>query len=149
MTAASTDREYASLARRLGALLYDGLIVVALWMLTGAIVLSFTGGEAIPAGTFWFRGLLLLVAGLFFTAFWTRDGQTLGMRAWRLKLVQEDGDVPGWRTAGLRFAAGCLSLGALGAGFLFALFDEHKRAWHDKVAGTRLVVLPKRRRRRA
>jgi uncharacterized RDD family membrane protein YckC len=148
MTAGPTNREYASLARRLAALFYDALIVVALWMLTGAIVLAFTGGEAVPAGTIWFRCLLLAVPIVFFTSFWIHGGQTLGMQAWRIKLVDEHGSPPDWRTAGIRFAAGCLSLAACGIGFLWALFDEQRRTWHDKVAGTRLVLLPKRRRRR-
>ena len=124
------------------------LIVAALWMLTGAIVLAFRGGEAIPAGTIWFRCLLLGVTALFFISFWTRSGKTLGMQAWRIMLIDEDGDPPSWRTAGIRFAAGCLSLAAFGIGFIWSLFDEQKRTWHDKVAGTRLVLLPKRRRRR-
>lgn len=149
MTTGSTDGARVSLARRLGALFYDALILAALWMLTGAIVLSFTGGEAVPAGTVWFRLLLLAVAALFFTAFWTRGGQTLGMRAWRVKLVNDKGGPITWRTAGLRFLAGCLSLALFGLGFLWALFDEERRAWHDKVTGTRLVLLPKRQRRRA
>lgn len=148
MTTGSTGGEYASLGRRLGALLYDALIVIALWVITGAIVLAFTGGEAVQAGTFWFRCLLLAVAALFFISFWTRGGQTLGMRAWRIKLVNDGGGPITWRTAGLRFLAGCLSLAAAGLGFVWALFDEHKRTWHDKAAGTRLVLLPKRRRRR-
>jgi hypothetical protein len=60
MTTESTDEVYGSLARRLAALLYDALIVLALWMLTGAVVLIFTDGEAVPAGTIWFRCLLLV-----------------------------------------------------------------------------------------
>ena len=148
MTTESTDEVYGSLARRLAALLYDALIVLALWMLTGAVVLIFTDGEAVPAGTIWFRCLLLAVTALFFTGFWTRGGQTLGMRAWRLKLVDQGGEPPGWGVAAVRFAAACLSLAALGLGFLAAVFDDRSRAWHDRVAGTRVLLLPKRSRRR-
>ena len=142
MTTESTDEVYGSLARRLAALLYDALIVLALWMLTGAVVLIFTDGEAVPAGTIWFRCLLLAVTALFFTGFWTRGGQTLGMRAWRRARSS------GWRVAAVRFAAACLSLAALGLGFLAAVFDDRSRAWHDRVAGTRVLLLPKRSRRR-
>jgi uncharacterized RDD family membrane protein YckC len=86
---------------------------------------------------------LLLAAFLFFGWFWTRGGQTLGMRAWRLKVVDEQGRSLTWLLALRRFAAAAFSWTALGAGFWWAIFDREKRAWHDRLSGTHLVVLPK------
>ena len=71
--------------------------------------------------------------------FWTRAGQTIGMRAWRLHLVSVDGVPVSQRQAWLRFGMAIISLLALGIGFLWSLFDRDRRCWHDMVSGTRLI----------
>jgi uncharacterized RDD family membrane protein YckC len=139
-----------SLLRRLAAFFYDCLLLTALWMVTGALVLAASSGQlADPHRPAWllyaFRSLLLLVPALFFSWFWTHGGQTLGMRAWRLKVVSADGGAVTWKAAGQRLAAACLSAALLGLGFLWVLVDRDRQAWHDRLSGTRLVVLPKRR----
>lgn len=136
------------LLRRLAAMVYDGLLLVALWFAATAVLLAASGGRlADPDRPLWLlvtlRAVLLLVAFLFFARFWTRGGQTLGMRAWRLKLVSADGGAVSWAQAARRFAAALLSLVAFGLGFLWVLVDREKRAWHDRLSGTRLVLLPK------
>lgn len=133
----------ALLLRRTAALAYDLLVVAALWMATGFLVLPLTGGEAVPAGTGWFRALLLAVACAFFVVFWARGGQTAGMRAWRLRLVRSDGSPVGWRRALARFAVACLSLAALGLGALWAVGDPQGRTWQDRLADTRVILVSK------
>jgi uncharacterized RDD family membrane protein YckC len=54
-----------------------------------------------------------------------------------------DGGALRLRTAALRFGASLLSVGVLGLGLLWALFDPHRRMWHDRIAGTEVVVVPK------
>ncbi len=73
--------------------------------------------------------------------FWTHGGQTLGMRAWRLRLVSDDGDKVTLRQALVRYAVAILSWLVLGLGFLWILFDGKKRAWHDIASRTRLVLV--------
>jgi uncharacterized RDD family membrane protein YckC len=90
---------------------------------------------------------LLLIAFAFFGWFWVHGGQTLGMRAWRLRLVSADGGPVSWKQAAIRFAAALLSWSCLGLGFFWALIDREKRAWHDRLSGTRLILLPKRPKR--
>ncbi|WP_258868006.1 RDD family protein [Alkalilimnicola ehrlichii] len=82
----------ASFLRRMGACLYDGLLVLALWMVGTVIVLPFTGGEAIP-DQFQplFQAYLVVLTAAFFIGFWRHAGQTLGMRAWHLRVQQPDG----------------------------------------------------------
>jgi len=70
---------------------------------------------------------------------WSRGGQTIGMRAWRLRVVGADDAPLRWPRALLRFVVGLISLAALGIGFLWGLFDSQKRTWHDIAAGTLLV----------
>ncbi len=79
--------------RRLAALVYDSLVLAALWMAATLPVLALTGGEAVTGGVWLYRFYLLVIAGVFFGWFWTHGGQTLGMRAWRAKL--EDPRRPG------------------------------------------------------
>jgi hypothetical protein len=80
---------------------------------------------------------------LFYGWFWTHGGQTLGMRTWRLRLVRADGGPITWHITAIRFGSALLALAPLGLGLWWALFDKDKRAWHDRLSGTRLIVTPK------
>jgi uncharacterized RDD family membrane protein YckC len=126
------------LLRRLGACLYDGLVLIAVLMVAGAAWVGISRASA-PPGDWLFRLYLLAVSALFFAGFWTR-GETLGMRAWKLRVVGTDGRPPRWGHALLRFAAACLSWAALGLGFLWVLVDRDRLALHDRLSGTRLVL---------
>ncbi len=135
----------AYLVRRIAALFYDLLLIAALWMITGFATLALRGGTPVPTGSPWFQCLLFLVAAIFFIGFWKRDGQTAGMKAWRIKIVARDGGELSWGACAGRFLAACISLACLGLGFLWALVDAEALTWHDRVAGTRVQRLPKRR----
>jgi uncharacterized RDD family membrane protein YckC len=140
----------AGLLRRLGAMLYDLLIVAALMFIVTALFLPFTGGEAITPGESGaleriYQAALLLVVVLFFGVFWTWRGQTIGMLAWRLRVQRPDGSALAWRDALIRLAGACVSLAALGLGYFWIWIDREKLAWHDRWSGTRVVVLPKKK----
>jgi uncharacterized RDD family membrane protein YckC len=145
-TAAAVTR--AGLLRRLGAMVYDGLLLLALLMVATALFLPFTGGQAIsphgtPALEFAYRGVLTLVVVAFNGLFWTRRGQTLGMASWRLRVEREDGGLLDWGDTMRRLAWALVSLLPLGLGYLWILFDPQRRAWHDRLSRTRVVVLPR------
>ena len=140
----------AGLPRRLAALLYDSLLLAALWFVTAALVLAASNGllsqpDRPPWLLYLLRAGLLLVTFLFWAGFWTHGGQTLGMRAWRLKLVGDQGGPISWRQAMGRFLAAFVSLAPLGLGYLWILIDPQRRAWHDQLSGTRVIVLPRNR----
>jgi uncharacterized RDD family membrane protein YckC len=128
--------------RRMASILYDLLLLLALMALaTTAITLPFGmpgSGWLILFQIFTFE----IIPLLFFTGFWTRGGQTLGMRAWRLKVVREDGEDLSWRDAFRRHMAALLSCLLLGLGFLWALIDKEGLTWHDRISRTRLIRLP-------
>ncbi len=84
---------------------------------------------------------LLVVAGAYFVVSWTRVGATIGMRAWKLKLVRDDGARVDARTAMLRYVLALASLVALGCGFWYAWFDADRRTWHDRLCRTRMTRL--------
>lgn len=142
----------ASLLRRLGAMFYDGLLLLALLMLATGLFLTLTGGEAIsPTENPWlelvYRAVLLLLTVGFFGIFWTQRGQTLGMASWRVQVEREDGGQLTWGDTVRRLAAALLSWLPLGLGFLWILVDPGRRAWHDRLSRTRVVVVPKAARR--
>lgn len=132
------------LLRRLGAILYDSLLLLALWFLLTIFTLPLTAGAAIPAGNILYRLYLLLIALAFFGGFWTHGGQTLGMRAWRLRVQQPNGQTITWPQALLRFGYALLSWLPLGAGFWWMLIDTEGKAWHDRLSATELVLVPKK-----
>ena len=76
----------ASLSRRLAALFYDSLLLLAVYFIATAILLPLTGGEAIEANNPLLTSYLLFISFFFYAWFWVHGGQTLGMRSWRLQL---------------------------------------------------------------
>ena len=131
--------ERAPLWRRFAALAYDTLLLTATLMCFTLLVLLIRQGESIPPGTWWFQSALAAIVTGFFAGFWTHGGQTLGMRAWRIRVVAADGGPVTWPRALLRFAAAWLSLLPAGLGFWWSLFDAENRCWHDLIARTRVI----------
>lgn len=137
----------APLWRRLAAAGYDALLLVALLLSSTwfAVLLRDALGVP-PQARGWFGLLRLMYFGIglaFCGGFWTHGGQTLGMRTWRLKVRRDDGSALRWPVAAVRYAVSLLSWGLAGAGLLWCLIDRRRRAWHDIVAGTEVVLLPK------
>ncbi len=131
------------LARRLAAIFYDSWLIVALWLLgaTADYAVQAATGAADDPWRLPLQLYLLACPFVFFGWFWTHGGQTLGMRAWRLKLLTEQGEPPGWRQSSIRVAAAFVSALALGLGYLWMLFDRDGRTWHDRLSSTRLVLV--------
>ena len=139
------EQNRPSLLRRLAAILYDGMLLIALWMGAGALWIGFHGGQAAAPGDGAFRVYLLAVAWAFFVGFWVWGGRTLGMQAWRLRLVDSEGNRVSVRAASHRFVTAILSWLPLGLGFFWALFDRDGLAWHDRLSKTYLSLDPKGR----
>lgn len=135
----STDLPRCGLPRRLAAIAYDTLLLMAVIFVVAALILPFTKSEAA------LRSAVLFASFFFFGWFWTHGGQTLGMRAWRVRVQGHDGGPITWMQALLRFLAAILSWAILGAGFLWSLVDREGRTWHDIYSESVLVVLPRKR----
>lgn len=136
----------AHLGWRLLALLYDALPALGIWFAVSALLLLARGGVPAASGSFagWLElAALWLATGAYATLSWHFGGQTLGLRAWRLRVVDARGRPPSWSRAWLRFALALPSLLALGLGFAWALIDARRRTWHDLAAGTSVVRQPR------
>ena len=87
--------------------------------------------------------LLFFVLFGFFAKFWTHSGQTLGMQVWGIRVQNADGTAISLWQALLRFIVSIASWLCLGLGFIWSVFDKHKRTWHDLYSNTQLVRIPK------
>jgi uncharacterized RDD family membrane protein YckC len=153
--------------RRLAAAAYDGLLLTALLFLVTGLLLIATHGEAITrervgAWTYAYQALILLLVTAYFGVSWTARGQTLGMKAWSIRLETASGARPTWRTVLVRLAcAAPLYLSLLAALLLYmahragstavvvgslplvASFGAHallgRGTLHDRLSGTRVV----------
>ncbi|MEM6486261.1 MAG: RDD family protein [Pseudomonadota bacterium] len=136
-----------SLLRRVAAIVYDSLLVVPLIMVTVAVALGAkvsmgsAGEDVLPP--FVVQGVAVTACIGFFAVFWLKSGQTLGMQAWRIKLVPISGNELTLGRVVTRCGSALLSLACLGAGYLWCLIDPKKRTWHDHLSGTELILLPK------
>lgn len=103
---------------------------------------------------------LIGISFFFYGWFWTHGGQTLGMRAWHLYLIDSKGKFPGWGVSAIRYFAALCSWGlvagllylanvefwyiSVGLGYSWVLLNRARLAWHDILSNTRIVrVLPK------
>lgn len=148
LDAPSHQAPTAGVARRLAAGCYDALLVGALWMAATLIIIAARGGEPVPAGTPAFQLLLLALASAYFIISWTRGGQTLGMRAWRLRVEARTGEAVTRLTAARRLAGGLITLASAGLGLFWLWIDRDELTWHDRLGGTRVVLLPRQGGRR-
>ena len=129
----------AGLFRRLAAVFYDSLLVLSVLIIATLVVLPFTGGKAIVHNPF-YNGYLFLLAFLYFAWHWVKAGQTLGMRAWHLRLVGTDGGSVTWRQAAIRFLTAVPAGLLCGLGYFWILVNRQRLAWHDWASGTRVLV---------
>ena len=117
-------------------MLYEALTAFAVAFFAGAVFLVATGARDATQGAL--RHELQLVVAAALTAYylfcWLRGGQTLAMKAWRIRLVEV---TP--RKALLRLVLAAL---LLPLSVLWALFDRDGQFLHDRLAGTRLIYVP-------
>lgn len=142
----------APLWRRIAAMVYDSLLIFAIWIIVGFIVLSLFGleqartldGEVVVMDPVVKNTLFIAMLGsafLFFAWFWTHSGQTLGMQAWRIRVANTDGTAIGWRQCAIRFVVAPPALALAGIGYWWALFDSAGRSWPDIASGSHLHMV--------
>lgn len=129
-----TTFEYAGFWMRFGAWLID-LVIVGI----GSAILSSLLGFAFGLD-YLFSLIRPVLLALYYVLFTGLRGQTPGKMALGIKVVREDGQLPGLRYAALREVVGkIVSTIALFLGFLWIVWDSRKRGWHDYIAGTTVV----------
>jgi len=151
-----TDFPRATFLRRFASWIYDFLIAIAVYMTAGAMsfllivlaihfgLFSIQGYEHVSdaiANLYWLKwpneAWKLAWVGYFFVFFWAKSGQTLGMKAWRLRLQNQDGSLIS-KTTGVKRLFPTL----FGLGNLWVLLDwKNKHSLQDKLTKTEVVLL--------
>ncbi len=131
----------ANLFHRLAAMFYDSLLLLAILFGATLLALPFNDGQAVQANNPLFSSYLLVVSFFFFGWFWMHGGQTLGMRAWRLRLTRIDGKPLSWWHVLLRFMTAIPSLLLGGIGYWWMLIDKKHLAIHDRISETMIEQL--------
>jgi len=146
------DFPRAGFKRRIGALLYDYLVGMAVYAVAhfiGFIVIAVLANlnptvcddgadiQQCLITSDVYSGYLIAVVCLFFIWFWTHGGQTLGMRAWRLKVQRMDGSSITTRQAMIRLCTGFFGLGNI---WLWSKESE-MMSLQDRMSGSEIVVL--------
>jgi len=127
------------LMRRLAAILYDALLITALWMMMGGLLMFINNNQIIESPLLPFLLPVLIFA--FFTKFWMSNGQTLGMQTWKIKLVSIDESAVSLKQSSIRLMGAAVSWACLGLGYWWAIFDKDRLTWHDRWSNTRLVIV--------
>lgn len=150
------DFQVAGIARRLAAMVYDSFLLFAIWVVVGALVISpirfFLYG--IPDADDSWTGfpfmaqifltfLLLMTLASYFLICWRKKGQSLGMKVWRLKLQQPNGELARVEQCLMRSLLAPISLGFFGIGYLWCLIPSYRECLHDYLTGTQVILLPK------
>lgn len=131
--------EAPSIRRRLASMLYEAMLLAAVLFIAGFIFTAVFRSPLPPILRFAFQLYLLLVTATYFIWYWLHGGQTLPMKTWHLRVMRTDGHPLGLKQACLRFLLALIGVG-LGFGILWALFDRERRFWHDRMAGTKVVI---------
>ena len=130
--------EYVGFWMRLAAWFIDLVIIVIIWSVSAVLsVLAehFYSGLAAPFGL-----MALLFPWLYYILLTGFRSQTVGKMAVGIKVVRDNGQVPGLGYAALRESVGKIASAiVLFLGFLWIAWDRRKRGWHDYIAGTHVV----------
>ena len=133
--------EQPTIRRRLAVMLYESLLllgVLSVAFIVPHLLLGMAAGITLPGPVL--LAHLLAVCALYFVWYWTHGGQTLAMQTWKLRITQLDASDVSVAKALWRFVLAVPSV-LCGIGVLWAVFDPERQFLHDRLAGTRVVLV--------
>ncbi|SFV76086.1 putative transmembrane protein [hydrothermal vent metagenome] len=127
-----------SLLRRLGAIAYDIFLAFSLaFFIIGVVLILFFDKQA--QNDLLIFGIALITIYFYFTWSWVKGRQTLGMKAWKFQVKQNNGENITQKQAFIRFVLAIVSFSIVGLGFVYQLFNKNNLTFHDKYSNTRLI----------
>jgi len=125
----------AGLWPRVAAGFLDGLLVMIVALFLGNLVSAHDKGPS----------LFFLMMLAYYSAMWTWKGTTVGGVVLGLKVAREDGQPLSFLVALVRSLAAAFSMVVAFLGFIWIAWDPEKQGWHDKIAGTVVLKVPRGR----
>ena len=126
---------------RIIASIYDLFLLLGVWFAIGSLALWLNNGETLHPAV---GSILVFISGwLFFLIFWMKNGQTLGMQVWKIKLVNTDpshSKISLGQTF-LRYTVNCGMLALLGMPLFLIYADQKKLAVNDILSKTKLIKI--------
>jgi len=133
----------AGFLKRILALVYDSLLIVAIILVLSWLPVSLNGMEAPEPGSalsliqFF---IFIIVGPIFYSYFWiVNKGQTTGMQAWKIKLVSIDETELNIQKTMLRCLISTISFVCFGLGYLWILYDKDNLSWSDILTNTKVI----------
>ncbi len=158
MTEETMQGQYAGCVTRLIAWLIDRAIIVVVVVANYLLTLFLTGifnidisqcsrplhwldaAAIICWGSVIYIAIFSLILGpLYLILMWTLTGQTIGKIFVGVRVVRMNGKRMTFRVSFRRYLGYLVSFIGFGVGFLWILFDNQRRGWHDKIAHTSVV----------
>jgi len=129
-----------SVFKLIAAFIYDLFPIVGIFLLTSLMVALVRNGNIVKPHTLWFDLLLLAELAFYYIYSWKVGGQTLGMRAWKLKIKPNNltQRTLSWNQASIRLVVGVISTALLGLGIYWKFFNKDKKSWMDMVSQSRV-----------
>ncbi|WP_221764519.1 RDD family protein [Methyloradius palustris] len=129
--------------RVIASMFYDSLLLLAIFFtVTFPFILIFGNATQAPQ-RYYFQVYLWLIAGAYFIWCWYRGGQSPAMKVWRIKVVNQQGSPINLAQSVRRYVLASFGLILCGAGFLWAFFDREGLFMHDRLTGSRLILIEK------
>jgi len=129
------------LIKRYLAVIYETLLMLALALVLTAAYILLVGDASHGWQRLGLQMLLWLSIGAYFVRCWVATGQTLASQTWKLKLVNAEGGLLGWRLAWLRYGIATLLLLPAGLTLWWAIVDREQQFLHDRLLGTRIIYI--------
>jgi len=165
--ASTAHAHVPGIIRRIACLPYEGLLLLALVLIASFPIAGLKGATLVGIPHIIFQLYLFVVTATYFTWQWQKNGQTLPMKTWRIRVLTTDGKRLTWQRAFIRFIWALVFLGPACVGILlfffpnrlspvitmwfflpmiatllYAKFDRDRQFLHDRLAGTRLEDAP-------
>jgi uncharacterized RDD family membrane protein YckC len=142
------NQQRAHSHRIIGSAFYDLMIVGAILMIAGAMALPINQlitGDASDGSYVLFQLYLVAVTFAYYLYFWKRWGQTVGMKAWRIKIISLTDQNLTWFQLFKRAIAAIPAYLLALVGVLWQYWDKDQLNWSDRASQTKLVYLPKQK----
>ncbi len=131
----------AGLMRRLLALLYDGILIIGIYM-SYVILVTYLNGSALESQLeiLFLQFSFIILIFLFYCYFWKfNNGQTLGMQVWKIKLVSSGNEEININKMVLRCALSMIFSLVFLSNFIFIIFNKERKTLGDYFSKTKLL----------